>query len=1436
MGSPDVKKSKAANTLRTIINRLFNSFLLTTFLILLSTIRAEDIAPSRTLFATPDSLEIDENQYSIKDEFELGENEPRIYILPISEFDGSFELTQLKLRDERTNKTRTLDANNPEDRDIIRKFERAFTLEEFGTLRRIKVAKLSANNRSYLREEETSWNIHSFGISFRHGGFSSSTDIASKDTALSAGPYRDVIDHTLLTPPEITNRFISRLPVISEGETPPAPSSPVSVENLALLEFSIENDDFYSIDRRWFEGSDLSIEETLSPEHISIYTNGKSVPLFYVSEKNRPFNSGGRVIFYGKGNPSTETREQTYYLELSQTPKDGPSWEVSKESSHTSEVDNFLRKIRFEEDNDRKLDLGAFLSISDMNWIWDQVSEAESLQVKFDLPGLIAQTEDDETSDTVEIRTQLYIPSGTSIRRDQWVLEARVNSAQSEELPLIRKKTEYLFKFSKADFGYKNNQVHFRLKPLDEETGKKDTGTPELYLDYIDITYPSLFLPIDSRLEFTSQRDWQYPVELQIAGFPRSEPLVVDLSNNDQPEIIPVRSVRPRQFFTLNRPGAHVVLLDERRISSPPPCTPAAKWTAEEVTQGGDVLIIYEQSFVEPAENLAQLIHSYEGYKVQTISTDLIYAAFSHGNKSISGIKDYLTCLVNAEDTRNPHTVILMGDATSDGWNESRENLPNHVPMPSDNDVSGKEVNAISSDVFYARLSKEDTLSDLIIARIPSATIQDAKAYISNLSQYREMSMSTKPWPKNMMLVIDTGKFTETIDEMLDTSYDPEQQITYIYADEMAWEDNYYLPPHLISRKEDSKVSPIMTSHIEEGFNDGHALVVYAGHGAPNLWSNQRFWFGGGTPNSDILRLNNAPYLPFVVSFTCNNAVIDYPLKPWNICIAEDYLRHEGKGAIACFMPSGPGYMHSHKYLASGLLKAWTEFGIQNIGQLCELSRIYYMAHANNDDQSRMFMILGDPTVDVMDPKMGKQKKPRWLDERGKKEQLKISSIDRILDNENKEQGLHLVIDNDHPTELSSNLTIRYESYDGEELKDTSVSVTAPPLGKKYYELLYTQLGEPVEPGLITIELDYSTSKGFSETLPSTRTTILYFGTESNPSPVFVAPSFELSSQPARHAHPSSRIILLNPGDSNTSFTLSVNVEYANKSVYTETKPIELLEARNRFTIDSRLTEVPLTITAPLRFIYELREPGEEGRVLAKHEQTIPPTSLPDISILQDSFEITPSSPSDGLTIFVEGELKNSGNSTSEQFEVALYRASDVELKSPLRNHIARPELIVAPLSPGETRKVRLRWDPVENAGNQHIVVVADPKENTIDTNRENNRTSLKFKVKTKSRLVPGDLLVGQVPGTSKLRLVAKVKNTGETDSSSVAVNFYRTQEQKSEDLLGEIVVDEVPAGKTVDISYDWDVKDEMDNLKEAKPSFTVSLKGSLMRTSSVSD
>ncbi len=1382
--------------------------------------------PALTVLSPADFVRVTPTSIEIRKALDPRHREKETFVFPAPPGELDFEVRELVLRHRLTGEERpAIEDGEALIPSVLVPFRRAVTLEPMGWLRSLPLAKLSVDSRRSITVGNESFEYASYTIHVRHDPVPS--------------------NETILTPPVLGDRLFpriaSRLVAAPSPEAwrphlrPPPPNPfpgptqwqprPEDSPLIPWQRLGIEQDGLVAIDAAWLTEAGLD-PDAIDPANLVLYSRGTRVPLFRVGEMEGGFGDGARLVFHAQANDSPETRVRVYYLG-GRAGGGGPEPWVAPPVNEAPAPTAFARRaVLLEEDNEFLKELGAFLSIRNMRWLWKALAPLEPVNVEFDLPGFVPRDGDATTTATITLHYEQPPPGGAT-------LAPTLNGQTLEELQLLPRETVYTVDLPTAILRAARNSLQLRIGGTAAESS--DGARGRVYLDHAEIEYAGILQAKDGVVRLEGRRNPEYrgAQALALTGL-RGEVLALDLTNPDLPARFPAEVERGRLVLAGTLDPAGVWLAAEtRRIDRAPSPIPAAYLSLDDPNRGADAIVLYHPRFEEVARELAASMET-DGYVVASTPVDSVYASFSHGETSWEGIRNYLAFAVNDWTGRRPEAVLLLGDATSDGRDVARLGLPNDIPIPLVESTLSASGDQFSTDSVYSWLVGEDEVADLVVGRISAHSVEDARAAAANVLMYRQGQDVPASWPQRILTIFDTREFAPALEPGIIENLQPGAPHEVLLADSFPWEDNYYLPPDRIRRVEDSKVSPLMTAAIESAFNEGTGTVAFFGHGAPNLWSNHRFWFGGGTPNSDLIRLEPNGRLSFVASFTCNNAVIDYPLEPWNISLAEDFLRHEGSGAVACFMPSGPGYVTRHSVLADAFYRARSLLGVRHHGVLAELVRLAYQAEIGPDDHSRMFLLLGDPTLRFPPAPVGDGAEALPDPDAGAVPLLirEVNVIGGTIQLAGQPVEVSVLLQNDDGRPAADRLVTTVRDGNGNTVYTDERPVRVGPRTA----LLERFAWSPTSAGLFTITHELPSDSGvfLGAQLPSRRATTHAVVTDDGGGLVVdkSRPSLVLPAVEGRRARGEIHVANISPETLDTTGTLRLIVDGEMKGTQTF-GPVQLMSGVSRSISVAGEVDRETLRTAVVEF-----EGGwSSDRQSALVSESIPVferSRLPDVAL---TGEITtrPQPHSDGVTVFVDAVVENRGETISEPVDATLFR-DDGGGRRTLRDLTARQATTIAPLLPGESRLVTLRWDPVDNAGEYEIALEIDPKLQRPDRDRSNQRAFIPMKVRTKSRLALGGLVAepGRDPGTVVLR--GTVRNLGQTPARRVAVYFYSAPEQNDETFIGEVLVDEIPGEGSETAVIEWKAPKETREAETFAPSFAVALKGSLMRVSSATD
>jgi Peptidase family C25/CARDB len=1301
---------------------------------------------------------------------------------------------------------------------LLVQLEKRCSVVDFGSFRGLKTARVQVKLKRPFLLNSKNCEVASYTLKLSWPEYTADPCLTNDSAFAPGAPFRTILE-TLLICPEMIDTFRQELTTpFFPGPTqwqPTAEDSP----NFPWFKIYIKEQGLYSIDGRWFENAGID-STNLSPTDLYLVRNGEQVPTEIMGPMGKGFKAGERLVFYALGNDSKETAEQVYFL--GKRPLNVPEKPFVKgppDSKIYPEFTQFTSPASIKEENHFDTEFGTFLSVQKMSWYWGKISNEELLKTKFNLPGLSNTDKDKSTT----ISLTLHFKGKTRIAATN--LQVYHHKKIITEFILKPGQFQYDFALSNNKLSQNGNLLGFKLK---FPTGR--TQHTPVFLDSITLNYNRFFTSDKGTLDiqFPDQGPAFYgKSRLRCTGFRASNTIALDLSDPTAPERLSISAEQRLMWVRADlTPTSHLLIAEERSFNTTPHPQPS-HWNPDLLSpsNSADILILYHPLFTEAAQELHQ---HYLNQDIQPFLVDInsVYEGFNYGNLSTEAIRNFLAyALYHWRGERNPQAALLIGDSNSDGRGEAKNGVPNYMPIHL---YQRSGSNDFSCDSYYSWLDQNDEATDLLIGRLSSELPQDALAWVGNVKKYSQYSKNKNhSWKNQILAIADTGNFYPKLRTTLDKTIFNNQHLEILAADNFLWEDNYYLPPHLINRVEDSKVCPMLTSAIEDAYNQGSAISLFIGHGAPNLWSNQRYWFGGGTPNSDILRLKNKDRLPFVTSFTCNNAVVDYPIKPWNICLAEDFMRHPDKGAIACFMPTGPGFLPQHQIMIEGLTKSFQSYNIRNMSVLSELARIYQKAHTPNDNHSRMFLYLGDPFLSL--PEF-KQPQPTLDALSSGQTLINVINPDKSIDNPMISHW-DLILENPTIIPQKETLLARLYNENGDSLGVEKIEFTVA--AKQFFAQPVQFLLPGFGPYMIDFELESESAQLLKSSLPSRKQTRYFHAGEGSSISIY-KPSIDIISRnnnkgkitltaqlinTSTTQHHGKLTVILPDGAEVSSNDILLNPSASQQAYIDLSYKTELLK------------EIPLTVN-----LYSQQQENGAMELVESHPYTISPPDHSDLSFVTAPPEITPESPSEGLTILINVVVFNNGNKVSFPSNIGLFKENTTDFRTPLRNIPGKPLLKIPSLYPGEKKNMQLRWDPIDNAGFYDILVKIDPENLNPESNKENNLMQIPLNVRSKMKLATNGITVeqGKSPGT--VQLVASVRNDGETDAPRVAVYFYRTKEQTQENFIGETLIDRIPALSEEKVIYTWSLIGEKNNLDILDPSFTVALKGSLMRSSSVAD
>lgn len=1273
-------------------------------------------------------------------------------------------------------------------------------------------------------------------------------------------------------------------------------------------------------------------------ESTHLHNLGQVVPLYLYDEQGATLE----LIFYGVPSDSKYTKENRYWLSLD--PKAPPARmaeaPINEAWKSLEPEKSFPEALAIEQDNDLIIHADNFLTISDFRWVWGEIPAVDNpasvsafleeapeevawfAETTFALPGMA------EPKGQTQFEASFYISSPQLMKPVEVVV--KINDAPPQTVP-IRNSDElsrsFMVSNSLLDETSNTLKVYFQPGKMPEGDG--------VYFDRLVAHYRRRFEVPEHGFTFSSDpptsSGWRH---YALRGTIPPRPFILDVADTSKPRVI--HSERDADgvlhFGQQERKPALYRVLSLDEISTPAVTPTASMEDVAEQKTPVDYLIISYGGFIDLLDPLVKSLEK-SNWRVRVVDVENVYASFNWGLLGPDAIKAFLAYTLRNWPGGGPTYTLFVGDCTSDYRNDFRNDVKNYVPTYTLE--RGPRAEKWASEHWFTTLCGMDDYSDIIMGRLSVNSREDAKTVIDKIVRYREKEV-LGPWRRRIAYVADGGESFADHSEQLRTGSKPPAFTGHrIYLDDFPWEDNFYLPPAVleadIGRGHMAKVSPVMTTEILDTFNEGAAVITYRGHGSPNIWSDARVWFGGDSPNSDILMLRNGERLPLIVNLTCNSGAIDYPDPPWNLCISEDFHRSPTGGAVGLFVPTGPGIPTSHLRLSEEFHHTLFEENVRAMGDIVLMSKYRYLLRKHPLEMIKMFHFLGDPscrlqlpqrvepleaTPDIVSVTAGTTVKIAGRSDLGAGQKGTITLFSP-KDDEVMSADLTFAADGrfEHalklePTDDPGSWTVRAYCWNESNGRDLAgwaiVGRVQPETVLEQFELRPNNVtlreGEPTtfvcvvannsllpadgialevrrsgEEGKVIkrIEMDLGPGEKRTFEIPQKAEAGFYRYTATlsgpaqslgEPSPGFLTKTIDKA---VPGAESESRVAIL-PESLNISITRAgnrfsrhitlmaaaigddpvgqVEAVLRDESGSTETRKLDKLEPGRplslAFSRPVDTTDLPQKLSLDLTY---KRNPSSETATLEDSIE-IKKADFPDLTIDAgrirfidegNRVQFGDPTPTAGHTVFIDVPIRNVGGGPAAQaISLEAYDGDPKKGGKKMQSGVdsmSRNQLSY--LYPDKEETIRLRWDPVNNAGDHQIHFRVDGEMRITESDETNNEVVVPLRVLTKGKLATEKIY--PQPPASLIKPVqpldAVVMNDGETTVRLVLVEYFLGTEQTDENKIGEVLVPEIGPNKQIRVRLDWKCTlDEFRRGLKEKFCFLARLKGSTQRVTSV--
>ena len=735
-------------------------------------------------------------------------------------------------------------------------------------------------------------------------------------------------------------------------------------------------------------------------EDIHIYNKNAEIPIYFVDFNNNGiFETEDCIIFLGYPETTQYTHHNIYWLSIFKDKKVERiqrQQEIARESNPAYDVKAIDYEQLFEEDKANLLE-GKILEGQDILWYWEKFDEGSEITKDFNLPEL------SNPNPTGKIILNFYNASTSLNNKHQ--IEVTINGELKKEIFLNKLKAfNEKFEIPANLLKEKGNKISFKISQRIKTTPPEATPTvptptpsesnppppretqnsnnqsaadtfPEIYLDNFQITYKRNLSIGKEYFAFSYNKEsekaeanfqFKIPEGVSFVGF--------DVTNKLKPVFLSFQPATDGFSFSIQITEIKKVVLSAIDAILEAKIEVDERSDLRNTQNNADLIIIYHPLFENAAKRLEEFKNK-NGILTKIVNVQDIYDEFNYGIFSPESIKGFLSYALKDWSESKLKYVLLIGDATWDYLGEYRNGIINYVPSY----TKLHSIENFACDLWFTNLIGNDSLPELEIGRISVNNKDDAENVADKIINY-EKNENPQEWQRHFGYIADDSQGFDTIcDKIIEQT--PQAFVSdKVYLDNYRFEDNFYVPKEKLGFLRDkNKVSPDCNNAIKEMFDTGVTLVEFYGHGAPNIWADERIWFGGDSKHSDNLRLINKDRLFFIVQMTCSTSTIDYPIKPWNVCIGEDMLRVKNGGAIGVFSPSGKGYTNWHERISLYMRQAIFEHNLKMAGDIIFNTQLSYFALEDSPDMIEMFLLLGDPTISLPIPELTLKVNPQTV-------------------------------------------------------------------------------------------------------------------------------------------------------------------------------------------------------------------------------------------------------------------------------------------------------------------------------------------------------------------------------------------------------------------------------------------------------------------------
>ena len=678
----------------------------------------------------------------------------------------------------------------------------------------------------------------------------------------------------------------------------------------------VEEDGMYRVDRSALSDAGVDVED-VDPRTLRLYHLGQEVPLLVSGEEDGRFDEGDHIVFHGTRWDGRYTRTNVYWLTWGAMSGERMAGRSGPAGPSASFPTCFLDSLRVEQD---KVYWQTAPGGEDADhWFWEELRGAGIAEARFVLHGIA------DTAATCRLRATFQGRTGANHRA--------IVSMNGHPMGNVEWSGQRVWE---AHFSVPQSYLREGENILTiERPEDADAEADRLLLNRLDLAYWRRYLAREGRCWFRGKG------AMRASGFGAEGVRVFDITDMRQPvEIVGVRRDEGGIVFSDPREDVGEYLaVREDRFLRPLEIMLDRPSDLRDPEDGADYVAIVYDEFYEQVRPLVTW-RGTRGLRARAVKLGDVYDEFNFGIPDPEAIRTFLRYAYFHWSPPPPAYVLLVGDATLDPLDHfglgKRDFVPTYL-------TDAMAVGETGSDSWFVCVDGEDRLPDMAIGRIPARDETDVAAALEKILRY-ESAENSEAWNRTVLFAAGTGAEFEAASDAFAIRLPEEFVAEKVYR---------------------GQLGDAAKSALIDRLNAGAVLTSYLGHGNVHVWGEGMFG------PEDLGALHNREYLSFVMMLSCLNGFFMHPFEDYSL--AEQFLRYDGGGAIACWSPSGLGWLEDYTILEEAFLRTVFEDGIYALGAATTAAKIAGVAGAGFSgtmmDLVDVLTLFGDPATELALPK-----------------------------------------------------------------------------------------------------------------------------------------------------------------------------------------------------------------------------------------------------------------------------------------------------------------------------------------------------------------------------------------------------------------------------------------------------------------------------------